>query len=264
MKNLLLLIIVSSILLLSCEKNELVYTEDGNYPTVYTKLNPDALSEARTTYFQNNKFMQSSLNKFGFCDLVEDNRTVDSPPLSTPLTESEAIAKVKDFVSKNPDFTGVKNADDLTFARINSSTGYWDGATYWHLKTSNQIVNNVEVLYSQISFNVKNKELHTCIGNWFPEIYIPANFNITQDKAKALLLNMVVSHYTIAGQEYTVKISSSDLKNSTTSVVVIPVEDEDKIELRVTWQINIPAVHYIIYVDVMTGEIISKQPTIIS
>lgn len=264
MKQIFLLLTVSLALQLSCEKSELIFPVDRDYPSVYPKLSSQALANARNVFFQNNEYIHSSLNRFGFCD-IEEVRSVEYPPFSEPITQAEAIDIVKNFVSKNKNFIGVKNINDLAFERIDSSSGYWDGATYWHLRSSNQVYNNLEVLNSSIIFNIKNKGLFYCTGNWYPEIYIPSKFNITQEQAKSLLLNMDVSHSTIAGQVYTVTITSSDLSKSTVNTVILPVEDEDKIELRVVWQINIPGpVYYIIYVDVLTGEIISTQPTIIS
>jgi Zn-dependent metalloprotease len=104
-----------------------------------------------------------------------------------------------------------------------------------------------------------------CYGNRYPHIYIPGKFTFSQQKAKERLVNRVVSHYTIAAQKYDVKISASDIDKSSTRLVVYPVTKEDRIELRVTWEINIPGpVFYKIYVDVMTGEIINEEPTIIS
>lgn len=74
-----------------------------------------------------------------------------------------------------------------------------------------------------------------------------------------------MTHYDIAGKPYYVKITTADLEKSTSKLKIYPIKDAKKIELRVTWEINIPTpVYYKIYIDVMTGEIIAKEPTIIS
>jgi hypothetical protein len=112
---------------------------------------------------------------------------------------------------------------------------------------------------------IKNREIEYCIGNWYHNIYVPKSFNFDQDKAKAILVNKVVSHTTIGGQQYNVTISATDLNSSITKLKILPLTTDDKIELRVSWQINIPGpVYYKIYVDVMTGDIIGEEPTIIS
>ncbi|HPR84568.1 MAG TPA: hypothetical protein PLG33_00875, partial [Prolixibacteraceae bacterium] len=45
---------------------------------------------------------------------------------------------------------------------------------------------------------------------------------------------------------------------------IYPIKSDDKIQLFVTWKIYVPDVFYILYVDVMTGETIAAEPTIIS
>jgi hypothetical protein len=116
-----------------------------------------------------------------------------------------------------------------------------------------------------ILIHLTNGIVTSCYGNWFPEIFIPTEFNVNQTKAKADLNGKVVSHYTFGGTEYSVTISKTDIDKSTIGLKVIPIETDDKIELRVCWQIHIPGpVYYIIYVDVMTEAIIGQEPTIIS
>jgi hypothetical protein len=108
-------------------------------------------------------------------------------------------------------------------------------------------------------------KLAYCVGNWYPKVYITAKFIVNADQAKLSLLNKIVGHTTIAGVPYSATISTASLGASTTRLVVLPVITDTKIELRVTWQINIPApVYYLMYVDVMTGELIGQEDTIIS
>ena len=78
------------------------------------------------------------------------------------------------------------------------------------------------------------------------------------------MLNKTATHYGWGGP-YNVVITSESLQGSTTKLYVLPIEIEDHTELHLTWCINIPApVHFKIYVDVMTGEVIGEEPTIIS
>ncbi|HEY3390879.1 MAG TPA: hypothetical protein VGK38_14975 [Prolixibacteraceae bacterium] len=252
--------------LLSCEKNNLNYSVDSEYPTVAKKLNSATLSELRTSFAQKNKYLSSSLNDYGFCSLTDIQVSADTPPILSAPTQPEAIETVKSFVSLNPACTGVENASDLTFTQIFSSTPYWDGASSMVLKSANQRIDTIEVINSQIIFQLKSRELVYCMGNWFPKVYIPNKFNIDREDAKSSLLNKVVWHSTIAGVPYSATITAASLAASTTRLVVFPYsKTADNIELRVTWQINIPGpVYYLIFVDVMTGEIIGEQPTIIS
>lgn len=249
-----------ALLLGSCEKND----SDSYYPTTLRVLPSETLSQMRSSFALKNQYLVSSLNEFGFCDYLEDPLTAESPPVRDLSTESEAIEIVKNFASKNKSETGVENPDDLTFSQISSDTGY-AGIVTWHLRTSHQKVDDIEVIYAGIVFHITSREVTGCVGNWYPDIYIPEKFNISQTKAKTDLIGKTVSHYTFGGDVYYVTISKTDIEMSTINLKILSVTSDDKIELRVTWLINFPnPVYYQIYVDVMTGEIIGEAPTIIS
>jgi len=113
-------------------------------------------------------------------------------------------------------------------------------------------------------FHLENGKVTSCYGNWYPEVFIPSEFNYNQSKAELTLIGKTVSHYTIAGKEYTYTISENNLRNSVCHLKILSKEYEDKIEMRVCWQINVPDVFYILYVDVISGDIVGQAPTIIS
>jgi len=252
-------------MLFSCEKSNLVYSDDPNYPTVIKKLNSATLTDLKSAYALKYKYFISSINEYGFCGDGDVNAVVENPPLLNPIAQPEAIVQINNFVSQNPAITGVKSNVDLKLTLSCSDTGYWDNAIYWFGSTGDQYIDTIQVINSQIHFQIKNRELRSCVGNWYPTVYIPGKFNIDRDAAKASLLDKVVWHSTIAGVPYSATVTAASLTASTTHLVVFPNTFNNQIELRVTWQINIPApVYYLIFVDVMTGEIISEQPTIIS
>lgn len=248
-----------------CDKSTLTYSADPNYPTVIKKLDASILSGLKTSYAQRNKYLTSSLNEFGFCHSDEINNSVDTPPLLNMPTQPEAIEIVKSFVSQNSAGTGIKNPAAITFSDVFSSSPYWDGASSLVLKTANQRIDTIEVLYTQIIFHLKSRELVYCAGNWYPNVYIPNKFIVDRDQAKESLIDKIVWHSTIAGIPYSATITAASLAASTTRLVIFPYTVNNQIQLRVTWQINIPGpVYYIIFVDVMTGELINELPTIIS
>jgi Zn-dependent metalloprotease len=261
----LLLVLIVSILLSSCEKSVIPnYDIPKDYPTTYSKFSSYILAQMQSSYALKNKYMVSSLNEFGFCNYLDDLLDVGTPPLNSVITKSEATEIVKSFVKNNSTETGVNNPNDLSFYKVSSSTGY-GGSIGWVFKTENQKLDTIEVMYSELIVHLTNREVTLCLGNWFPEIYIPTIFNVSQTKAKDNLNGKVVSHYTFGGSEYFVTISKPDLDKSTIHLKVLPKNNTDNIELRLCWQINIPGpVYYEIYVDVMTGEIIGQEPTIIS
>lgn len=265
LRNYFLLTILTIIFLSGCRKSEDVFW-DANYPTTINKLDDQILNKLKVDFYKNNIYITSSLNQFGFCDLEEIHENSFSPPLLNVLSETEAINKAKDFIEKNKKFLGAPNSLAIDFSRAELSTGiYWDNASWWFLVTKNQKIDTIDVLNTDIRVNIKNQEVVFCVGNWYPSVYIPHDFQVNQSKARSILLGRSVSHITFGGDVYKVKISQGDLDASKINLKIYPVETEDKIQLHVIWAINIPApVYYLIYVDVMTGEIIGEQPTIIS
>lgn len=263
MKKYLSFIIWFSIILISCEK----YDIPTGYPTTYNKLNTNILTQRLNSFTNRNQYISSKINEFGFCgfsDTYDDILIGGIPPYQGAFNKSEAIEIVNNFISNNETETGIGDPLTITFAQESTTTGF-DGAVGWFFKTNNQKVDTIEILNSMIVFHITNKEVTWCVGNWFPEINVPNEFNINQEKAKSLLNKKEVSHYTIAGEEYKVTISNIDLDLSKVNLKILPRETENKIELRVCWQINIPGpVYYKMYVDVITGEIIGGIPTIIS
>ena len=255
-----LFLIASIILTFGCEQDNILV--DPNYPTTINKLNYSTLSQNRETYSLRNIYLQTSLNEFGFC--ANGDVSSEIPPILESLTEEEAVETVKNFVATNPYETGVENILELRFDRIFLRSGYTDGSTKWIITSSCQKIDTIEVENTNISFRIRNREVEACTGNWFPEIYIPSSFIFSQTQAKSRLLNKVVEHYNIAGEKYYQTITSGGLESSNITLCILSMTQDECIELRVAWKIWIESVSYIIFVDVMTGEILSQEPTIIS
>lgn len=247
-------------LFLSCEKDNF----DSVYPTTIKIVPMEIISHQRASFSSRNIYMITSLNEFGFCGYSGDLLSAESPPAGDSLTEAEARETATNFIAVNSSATGVSVPKDMGFTQILPASGF-NGTSGWYLRSSSQKVDTIEVLYTDILFHITNREVTFCIGNWFPDVYIPKEFNINKEKAKTYLLNKVVSHSNIAGQPYYVTITAADINNSTIGLKILPVTDSDKIELRVCWLFNIPGpVFYKIYIDVMTGEIEGQEPAIFS
>ena len=260
MNRLITIGILMIILLPGCEK----YDIPKDYPTTYYILSSGALSKQRSEYSSRNPYISSSLNEFGFCGYSGAPLSVTTPPSAGAKTREEIIDIVKHFVSENRNETGVDHPDAITFSVASTDTGY-NGSVGWYFRTANQRADTIEVLNTSILFHVTNASMTLCCGNWYPEIFIPRKFNISQDVAKNNLIGKVVSHYSFDGTLSQVTIAAADVENSSVNLKIIPAEDDGKIELHLCWQVNIPApVYYEIYIDVMTGSIIVEEPTIIS
>ena len=234
---------------------------DINYPTTIHRLSEETLMRMRNDYAQRNPYLLYTLNQFGFCAIDAEGVSALATPAGS-FTEEEAILAVKEFVARNPEFTGVTNPDDLHFGRITSSTSF--NNVYWHFWVEQKEINHIEIYKTGIVFHIMNRGVYLCWGYHFPNVYVPEKFNFAVERAKSKLLGKEVVHLGWAGQYSLGKVKVEHLQGATTNLIIVPLITEEKIELRVTWKIYLEPLCYIFYVDVMTGEIIQEEPTIIA
>ncbi len=149
----------------------------------------------------------------------------------------------------------------LDFSKPDKETGY-AGSILWYFHSQNQRVDNIEILNSSILFVLANNSIVTCLHNWYPYVCVPDSFNFDQSKAKSTLVGQEITYGGWGGGGSSKTIKEEDLKDCSMITKIIPVDSSDKIELRVCWKIAPPRLYYIFYVDVMTGELISKGSTI--
>lgn len=246
-------------LLVSCERESLYF--DPDYPSTYFELTTSVLSTMRTSLSSNYPYLKTSVDQFGFCYWPNDYIDTNPPPIPNMMTEVAATQLARNFISGQPAETGIKNLDDLVIAK----TYPLSGGIHWVVVTSNQKSNNIEVVYTEVVIRITNGTLVSCEGNWFPNVYIPDKFNFDESGAKTTLIGKDVTHYNFGGQKYYVTITKPDIINISGELKIVPIKTDNKIELRVTWMFNIPSPVYCkVYADVMTGEIILQEPTIIS
>ena len=239
--------------------------EDPMYPTTIYRLSDEVLAQKRSDFAQRNPKLITSLDQFGFCGVLSPSGGDGS---SGGFTEEDAIAAVKEFVACNPEYTGVKNSNDLRFRMTYRSVGYND-AVFWVLRTENQTINGVEVARTEIIFNTRNRELTSCQGNHFPDVYIPPKFKFDTVQAKSQLLGREVTNWGWSGPYTIGPVTAEHLQESSAKLMIRPLtdaveyRDAEKIELRVVWQIYLSSLPLVFEIDVMTGEIVRETPTII-
>jgi hypothetical protein len=251
------------ILIQSCGQNDEILNIDANYPTTYKKLNATTLIQMQKAFAKDNPYLNSTITDFGFCGSSENDISKPFPSRIPDLTKNEAINAVKLFISQNSTVLGVNKLDEVTLSRIDSFTIY-DGSVNWRITSDTQKMDGLEVLYTNLSFSLTNGKMTYCYGNWYPHINIPARITVNEARAKTILLNKVVYLSDIGGSPIPKTITAKSLETAEFSKLIIPIKTADKIELHVAWAVNIPEVFYVIYLDVMTGEIVGGYPTIIS
>ena len=264
MKNCLLIFLIFIMVLFSCEKSTLLVNPDPNYPTIIKIVNAERLSSLKSDFAQQNIYVESSLNAFGYCDYAEDLVIAPDPPIDTTVTRSDLINIVNEFLLKNSSYTGVKETYNPEILMVIERNNSHDGNKQWYVQIKAQKIDSIDVLSTLLYVTIKGREVISCMGNWFPGIYVPKEFNVNQDLAKRFLINKTVTHVGMAGNPIDLKITFESLQKSTVSLVAVPIEYEDQIRIHVAWKIWVDQVSFILYVDVMTGEVIRQEPALIS
>jgi hypothetical protein len=258
-----LAIILLIIFIQSCDQNGVTTIGDKNYPTTYKKTDATTLNQMRRDFAKTNPFISSSITDFGFCGYTQDYITTPWPSRIPDLTKTEAINATKLFISQNTALLGVKSTDNITFYRVDSFT-IFEGSIKWYLYSDTQKIGDLEVYDTYLRFSLTNGKMTSSDGNWYPYIYIPAKISVNEEKAKSILLNKVVYLSDLSGRPIPMTITAKSLETARFSKLIYPLKTTDKIELRVVWVVNIPEVFYVIYLDVMTGEMVGGYPTVIS
>lgn len=245
----------------SCNQIELTTSGDKNYPTTYKKLDANKLIQMRADFAKTNPFLSTSITDFGFCGSTENYITAPWPTRIPDLTKTEAVEATKFFISQNSTPLGVISIKDITFSRVDSFTIY-EGSLKWYLSSNTQKIEDLEVDGTYLNFSMTNGKMTSCDGNWYPYIYIPSKININEEKAKSILLNKVVYLSDFLGNSFPNTITAKSLETAEFSKLIYPLITPDKIELHVVWVVSIPEVFYVVYLDVMTGEMVGGYPTV--
>ena len=246
--------------LTSCNKNnDNIADEDLSYPTTIYRLSEEVLLQRRNAFAKRNPYVSTTLNQFGFCAPKEEWSAGVATP-SGSFTEKEAIAAVREFAAHNPEYTGVSNPNSLNF-RVIERDELTNG---WLFRARNQMMDNIEIEYTEFIFHIRNRAVSYCHGNHFPDVYVPKRIKFDTEQAKSQLLGKEIFHWGWGGKYSAGIVTTEHLKQSTAKLIIVPITTDEKIELRVAWQIYIETLYCIIEVDVMTGEIIREMPTIIS
>ena len=254
----LLLFLFIVLLANSCDKTPVKPVFEG-YPTVYHRLQTEVYNARLAAFWARNPAVRSNIDAFGFCTSDAGNRSLPRDSFARVITAQDALRQAKKFAAMNPDETGVADTSQLEINQVDQYLAS-DGYYVTMLQCKIQYVDTLEVAYSHLSFRFENDSLVECEGNWFPVICIPSAFRLNREQAVQGLLGQDDSYNGWNGPvERT--IQSTDLENTTVTVCICQLNSSgNQIELHVAYRILLYAAANIFYVDVMSGEIIGREP----
>jgi len=255
----------------ACKDNDDLETfPDPDYPSQYCILSDENRNQLYNEFDAELK-MYFEVDSFGFLDRNWNQSMGSDVFLGKLNDEDEVKASAKDFILRYKKYFGVPDNADLQVDRI---SGSWvsfgktlpqeneSDRNQWIVRFQNQLYNNIEVYNTTIGIYVSPKGVYWSYGNWYPDIYIPYQIEVTFDEAKSNLLGQTFNYYDWTGpKEHTV--SENDFyTDDTPEQMIIPSRKGDCIELRLCWKITSKTI-WNFYVDVMSGELILNEQTVI-
>jgi hypothetical protein len=262
------LIFVSALVVVSSCQKVIDLPADTHYPTTFYQMSNSEYGTALAYYFGKNPDIVTGISRFGFClSIYGIDKDYYIPQINKNISLEEAISLAKAYISKNPKETGISDTSLITFQDPIHFWGY-DSASFWIMQTQTQVVDSMEIMYSNVTVSITNGIVVQCTGNWYPEIYIPSKFNISSEKALHDLVGKDCGHYGWAGP-MPARVKQSDLGGSEISKLIYPFtngsiespQGNTKIELRIVYKINLPSTGTIFYIDVMNGMLVAQETT---
>lgn len=252
------------------------------YPSQLSKLAMEELIELNEKFQSQNDNICSTLNEYGLTGYSpvlfdgESGPCLDREPVQIELTEPDTLLRIaSETLISNSEFTGVLTRENLVLLEkeplrgcINCDDQSSEGKIIeWKFVFDNQKINGLEVYDSSITVFVDANGVNRIWGNWFEKPIIPIRANFLPEEIADNLEGQTLK-WTENGEEYQQTITADQL-NLPEEKTIIPFENEEnnKLELRVGWKIEVPNEKtpfggWVIIVDLINGRILEVDKLI--
>lgn len=251
-----ILIVVISI---SCEKNEEVKPlPEPGYPSTYKVLSQTEWDAVNAEFKKVNVYDGLTINKYGFMngDFFHNENLSITPEL--------LIEKIDEVIGNNKSFIGISeeasiNAENDVRGRTNGgvNTGirlYFSaemerGKTNHYFSLNQKTINEKNMEGAEIRIVVNTSENKIGIsGNWFQYAMVPKNQIYLQNEALDLSLKHIREN-----KDKNYKVSEENIH---VDITFVAVPFDRNIELHECWYIIFRDIHYKLFIDTQTGEIL--------
>jgi hypothetical protein len=224
------------------------------YPTTYAQLSELELSGLTAQFEDANPGFCEALDAYGF--VKEVSPCVEDPGPVTCSNLNQLIQRAKVEVVRNHLFTGVRRFEELQVRTSQCADfGYYPRVV---LRFEDQRWNGLEVFGTEMLVHMNDDGMLLLAGHHYPQIFVPSPA-VSSEAAKTSIVGMKVTGPD-GLQEYCIE---EDWFVGEPFRVIYPYQVGDRIELRVTWSINV-ANTWMVYVDSVTGEAIAVRPLLIA
>jgi hypothetical protein len=131
--------------------------------------------------------------------------------------------------------------------------------TRWLIRFGTQEYEGLEVQFTSIDVYLDADKVVAVEGHWYPDIVVPTKDKVSWTRAANSLVGYQLEWAGYGGEPHTFTIEDGTI-SSQREKIILPVEEEEYIEVRVAWRIGIRFsgdwLGWQILVDSTTGEII--------
>jgi len=204
----------------------------------------------------NNYSINARLNKFGF---IGKDTTFNIPGNSiTQLSSNEALELALNAILKNKKYINISDRDYVLSNNINIRN--IDNGVYWNVHFGPQKFKNLDVLFSDLDVYIYGGKVFSIYNSWYPDAIIPNEDKIDSANVKKDVEGVSISYIT-GIINVTFEVKEKDI-GKTTQKVIVPYINDDSLELRVAWEVEIKLgdiIGWYVYVDTTTGEVLYKK-----
>lgn len=246
------------------------------YPSQLSKLELGELIALNEKFQSQNNNICSTLNEYGltgYSTVLFDGEAgpcLDREPVQIELAEPDTLLSIaSEALISNSEFTGVSAVEDLVLLEMEPLRGCIscddqssEGKIIeWKFVFDNQKINGLEVYDSSITVFVDANGVNRIWGNWFEQPIIPLRASFLPEEIADNLEGQTLK-WNENGEEYQQTITADQLKLPEEKII-IPFENEEnnKLELRVGWKIEVPSENtpfggWVIIGDIINGRIL--------
>jgi len=261
---------ILSLFIVSCAGDSFSTSSDSAYPTRYCILS-EAEREGLFKSFDADFKEYFEVDSFGFIE-IRGGKLLDSEVFSGKINDkTQALQLAIGFIRQNNKFYGISNVLQLEPEDINGSWASYGGkfqqeseadVNRWIIRFKNQNFNGIEVYNTKIGIYLSPRVVYWTYGHWYRDIYLPQNEKVSFEEAKQSLVGKTFGYSDWTGhKEHT--ITERDFNSGDTGLrMLVPFRKNRCTEIRLCWKIQSKTI-WNFYVDVVTGELIFSEQTII-
>jgi hypothetical protein len=251
-KNWIFLFLVATTLIWGCDSLSLDENE-GDYPVIIEEIPLDELQSRNNQYHQKNKgLICSTLNEYGYTGFsrvlfpngINPCLTREKVNQELPYQE-DLLTQVQFQISNNSEYTGIQDTDQLIVREIISL----DGCTVcegpdinnvplqWKFTFEPQIVNEIEVLGTELVVYIDINGVNRIWGNWF-KVIDPGFIEFGSNNAKKDVIGLKLRYTNNQNQILEQDVLESQVLDNP-KLKYSTIETEKGLEIHKVWVVSI-------------------------